>query len=95
VVFFDRAIADIQQGMEYYDSLQNGLGIRFYNSVNDAITLIERNPHFQKRYDEIHCLPLKKFPYMLHFSIYPENQIIKVHGVINTSMNPEQTWIKD
>jgi hypothetical protein len=32
----ERALDDIQQGFDYYEQVQNGLGIRFNNAVFQA-----------------------------------------------------------
>jgi len=92
-LILDKAIEDIQQGISYYNSLQDGLGDEYYGEVDKAIAIIEKNPYFQVRYDEIRCLPLKKFPYMVHYSVNAEENAILIHGVINTNMNPEKSWI--
>tara|TARA_R110002124_G_C8904826_1_gene510123 strand:- start:241 stop:555 length:315 start_codon:yes stop_codon:yes gene_type:complete len=64
-----RAMLDIQQAIDYYDEQHSGLGEQFEDFVNECLIKLEQNPFFQIRYDDIHCLPLKKYPYMIHFSI--------------------------
>lgn len=38
----NRAIDDIQQGMGYYQSIQNGLDIKFYNSIDKLLRLFKK-----------------------------------------------------
>jgi hypothetical protein len=69
VVVDPRAIRDIQETIDYYDSQKAGLGAEFESILNKSLFSLQTNPFFQIRYDGVHCLPLKKFPYMVHFTI--------------------------
>jgi len=60
---------DIQAGISWYNSKQNGLGKRFHKEVTDYIKALKTNPFYEIKYDSIRCLPLKIFPYTIHFSI--------------------------
>jgi toxin ParE1/3/4 len=84
-----RAIQDIQQAIDYYEEQEPGLGEQFENFVHDCLITLEQNPFYQKRYDSIHCLPLKKYPYMIHFTIDEKVQLITVLAVFNTARNPK------
>lgn len=93
-VILDRAIDDIQKGIDYYDSIQVGLGDKFNKQISKFIDSLETNPHFRIRYDDIRCLPVKKYPYMLHYSIDEVTKTVFIHAVINTYLNPENHWVK-
>lgn len=47
----DRATQDIQKGYDYYEALQEGLGIRFNQEVFNALEILRSNPFFQIRYN--------------------------------------------
>lgn len=49
------------------------------------------NPFYEIRYDNIRCLPLKTFPYTIHFSINEADRVVIVRAVFQTSLNP-QIW---
>ena len=83
-----RAMQDVQEAIEYYDEKQPGLGEEFEHHLNEHLQLIEKNPFFQVRYDDIHCLPLKRFPYMIHYTIQEDQQIVTVQAVLNTFRSP-------
>ncbi len=83
-----RAIQDIQQAIDYYEEQQPGLGERFEAHLNEYLAKLEQNPFFQIRYDDVHCLTLKKYPYMIHFTIDEDQKLITVVAVFNTSRNP-------
>jgi|GEM_PF-2553306 len=57
-----RAMQDVQKAIEYYDEQQPGLGEEFENQLNEHLLLLEKNPFFQIRYDDIHCLPFETLP---------------------------------
>ncbi len=88
------AKTDIQEGIAYYNSKVKGLGRKFHIEVKAAFKIIIQNPYFQVRYNEVRCLPLKKFPYMVHYQIHPELNAITVYAVIHASLNPEDNWVK-
>ena len=85
---------DIQSEINYYNSKQKGLGKRFHSDVKTCFNAIKINPFYQVRYDDIHCLPLKKFPAMVHFTIDELAKIVTVRAVINTNKDPDSNWVK-
>lgn len=86
---------DIQQEINYYNSKQKGLGKRFHSEVKAAFTAIKKNPFYQVRYDDVHCLPLKVFPAMVHFTINEKNNTVIIRAIINTHKNPDKNWVKE
>jgi len=51
LVIKPEAFVDIQEGISWYDSRQEGLGTRFLESIEQECKTISLNPHFQIRYD--------------------------------------------
>ena len=88
------AIRDIQEIIDYYDSLQQGLSLKFDNELNDYFLTLQKNPFFQVRYANVRCLPLKKFPVMIHFTIEEKLNIVYIRAVLNTSKDPDTNWFK-
>ena len=84
---------DIQREINYFNQQQKGLGKKFHKEVLNYFSAIKINPFYQVRYDEIRCLPLKKFPAMIHFSVDENAKIIIVRAVIHTSKNPDTNWV--
>lgn len=89
-----RAELEINEISEYYESLSEGLGTKFYIELLDYIDTLYNIPYFEKRYSSIRMLPLKKFPYSIHFSVDEINKIVTVHAVILDYQNPDSTRIK-
>ncbi len=90
VVIDPRAVQDIQDAIDYYDEQQDGLGRKFENQLNKHVLTLEENPFFNIRYDVVYCLPLKKFPYMVHFTLDEKNKRVTVRAVFHTSIDPEK-----
>jgi hypothetical protein len=88
------ALLDIESAKNYYEEKQKGLGIRFGKTIRNSISSLPKQPYFQIRYSDIRCKPIPKFPFMIHFSIDETKNRINIYGVIHTSKNPAQTWIK-
>jgi plasmid stabilization system protein ParE len=89
----ERALNDIQQGFDYYEEIQVGLGVQFNNAVFHAFDVLVRNPYYQVRYDKFRCLLVKRFPYMIHYEVNETNQVIDVFAVINTNLDPKANWL--
>ena len=60
VVVEKRAIKDIQQAVDYYDEKSTKAGDNFLTEIKTFLYALETMPNYQIRYDDIHCLPLKK-----------------------------------
>lgn len=84
------ALQDIQKAIDYYDNQQIGLGKKFEETLNKHLVSISKNPFFKVRYDNVHCLPLKKYPYMIHFTIDEDDKVVNIRAVLHTSLNPEK-----
>ena len=81
---------DLQQGIDWYNNQQTGLGIRFYEAAKKRLANIKVNPHsIAVRYENVRCAKLKKFPYMIHFRILPDDKIIEIIAIYSTHQNPE------
>ena len=79
---------DIQEGIDWYNKQQPGLGREFHAAVKKHLKKLQTNPYFQIRYEEVQCLPLTTYPYMIHFTINEQQQKVIVHAVFNTLRNP-------
>ena len=88
IVVDPKAIIDIQSAMNYYEKQQSGLGEKFLKVINKHFQALENKPFYRIRYDNVRCLPLKKFPYMVHFTISEEKQLVIIRAIFHTSRNP-------
>ena len=44
---------------------------------------------FAVRYDNIRCMGIEKFPYLVHYRINEQTQTVKVEALFHTSRNPK------
>ncbi|MBL7893510.1 MAG: type II toxin-antitoxin system RelE/ParE family toxin [Bacteroidia bacterium] len=88
VIVEKRALADIQQAIDYYNIQQKGLGKKFEKELDINFERLEKLPYFQRRYGNVRCLPLKKFPFMIHFTVDENLYKIAIHAILHTSLNP-------
>ena len=84
---------DIQSGIDWYNKQQAGLGKSFHKHVKTQIDKLKKQPFYQVRYDNVHCLPLHKFPYLIHYTINETERLITIRAVFNTSRDPK-IWLK-
>ncbi|MGV8137015.1 MAG: hypothetical protein AB2L20_17525 [Mangrovibacterium sp.] len=80
---------DIQEGIDWYNEQQSGLGRKFHFEVKVFIEKLKINPFFQLRYNDVRCLPLKQYPYMIHFTVDKERRVVTIRAVIKTSRTPK------
>lgn len=88
VIIDPRALRDVQEAIDYYEEQQPGLGEKFEQVLNRYFLKLEKSPVFQIRYDQVRCLPLKKYPYMIHFAVDEKNKSVTVYAVLHTARTP-------
>jgi len=59
----------------------------------ETLKTLQQNPHFQIRYNDIQCLPLKDFKYMIHFKVDEIKKEVHIYAVLSTYLNPKESWI--
>ena len=85
---------DIDDNIEWYEKKQTGLGSRFYDQVKTTLHLIEQNPHqFPVKYKKTRAVPVKDFPFTVHYFIDKQNMIVAVLSVFKTPQDPKK-WTK-
>jgi len=83
------AVEDIQNAIVWFNKQQTGLGKKFLSELKLHINLLKTNPFFQIRYDKVHCLPLKSFPFMIHFTVSEIESLVIIRAVFSTHRNPK------
>lgn len=54
---------------EVDETIRKGLGKLFYKEFKNYSLTLNNIPFFEVKYDIVRILPLKKFPYTIHFTI--------------------------
>jgi len=83
------ALGDIEMAKLYYEAKLKGLGNRFTNQVKYSINKLSIHPYFQVRYKNIRCVPIPKFPFLIHFYVNEEEKVIEIFALIHTARNPD------
>ncbi len=84
------ALTDIQEISDWYDDQQPGIGSVFQQQVTSQIDSLATDPQiYAIRYDQIRCMVVKRFPYMVHFYTNHENDTVEALAVISTDRNPK------
>jgi len=83
------ALLDIQEATDWYNKQLAGLGSRFQKQVKQQINSLKVNAeNYSVRYNDVRCMTIKKFPFLVHFIIENSTETVKVFAVIHTSRNP-------
>ena len=92
LIIDNRALQDVQEAIDFYDNHQTGLGKQFELILNKHFEVLQKSPFSQIRYDNIRCLPVKKFPYMIHFSVDEKDKKIIITAIFHTSINSQKSF---
>jgi toxin ParE1/3/4 len=83
------ATEDIAVAIEYYNALAADLGYRFADLVAEYFDRIAELPTASAvRYKNVRCKPLKRFPYLITFTIDEPMHAINILRVFNTYQEP-------
>ena len=93
IVFDPRVVEDVLLAFTYYENQQKGLGNKFEEVVSKYLEHLQEMPYHSVRYKSIRTLPLKPFPFMIHYTLNAKKKVVKVHGIIHTSMDPKKGWV--
>lgn len=81
---------DIAQAVDWYNEKQVGLGDRLLNIVKKQTTKLSTSAlHFSMKYDDIRCLAVDKFPYLIHYRVNEQTKTVKVEAIFHTSRDPK------
>lgn len=78
------AINDIQDIYDWYENKQTGLGEKFLQVLEEAFDELKINPFYQVRYQNVRCRLMNRFPYMIHFSVNENTNVILIGAILNT-----------
>lgn len=92
VVVFIEAVSDISKATDYYKNISPALAKKFHSSLNSAFSALKKNPFCQIRYDTFRLKLVKKFPYILHFTIDEKSKTVFIYGVRNAHQDPDTSY---
>lgn len=92
VVVSPQALAEMDEAISWYQEKSAKAASLLMSELANRFHALERNPFYTRRYKDIYCIPLKRFPYMLHFQIHMPEQEVRILGCIHTARNPLKSW---
>lgn len=80
---------DIREAAKWYNAKKKGLGRRFTSHVRKKVKLLEKNPKIAPvRYADVRTAVLDLYPFMIHYRVDDDKQMILILAVYHTSKNP-------
>ena len=92
IVVFDEAISDIRKAIDYYQTISPATAKRFHSALDSSFSALKKNPFYQIRYDNFRLKVIKKFPYILHFTVDEKSKTVFIYGVRNAHQNPDTSY---
>ena len=89
-----RADLEVDEIIEYYESVSNGLGTTLNNEFEDYVETLKTFPFFVEKYNIVRTLPLKKFPYIIHFTVDEDEKTVFIQAVTSNYQDPNTTRLK-
>ena len=84
------ALQDIQEATNWYNEQSSGLGTRFQKQTKSQINKLKSTPNnYSVRYANVRCMLIKKFPFLVHFTVDDTLLLVEIFAVIHTSRNPK------
>ncbi|TPG31837.1 type II toxin-antitoxin system RelE/ParE family toxin [Flavobacterium pectinovorum] len=84
------ALNDLKEIVIWYNNQVQNLGLRFHKQVKSQINTLKNQPYICNiRYEDMRCMLVKKFPFMIHYKINDESYLVEIFAVFHTSRHPE------
>jgi plasmid stabilization system protein ParE len=84
---------EIADAVEWYESKQPGLGLKFVEDWESSVEYLVSNPYsYQKRHKYLRYGYFKNFPYIIVYEI--EEALIVVYSVVHASKQPQKRIFK-
>jgi len=84
VVYHPDVSYDLKEAYNWYEEKQAGLGNKFLITTKKQLNLLRTSAlQYSIRYDDVRCMPLKKFPYMVHFRVNMQEKTVSVEAIFS------------
>jgi hypothetical protein len=81
---------DIEKAVDFNNNRRNGWGDKLFLIVKKQTASLSKSAlSFGIKYDDIRCMPVNKFPYLVHYRATIQTKTVKVEALIHTSRGPE------
>lgn len=91
IIISDEAKIDIEHSYLYYQrKVSKKVADHFFKDFKSSLNIISKNPFFKIWYEDFHCKPMKKYPFLIFYMIDKDLRTIIIARVFHTSQNPEK-----
>lgn len=73
---------DLEIVLEYYNEISGALTTQFYREFVEMNSILEQNPFFKITYHSVRTYKLKTFPYLVHFVINEELNLVTIIAIV-------------
>ncbi|MBS1978689.1 MAG: type II toxin-antitoxin system RelE/ParE family toxin [Bacteroidetes bacterium] len=88
------ALQDIQDATDWYNEQLKGLGGYFLKQVKSQINSLKKNAvGYAVRYENVRCMQVRRFPFLVHYTVSERQRTVEVFAVFHTSRNPK-IWLE-
>jgi hypothetical protein len=88
-----RVELDLIDAKNFLESRRQGLGKQFSKEYKACLKTLNTVTFNNPRYDDICCLPMPNFKYMIHFQTNYPNNSVTIKALISTHQNPNDAWL--
>lgn len=83
-----RTQKEYEHAIEYYALHSQDAPINFIEAVEKAYNILAQNPLLRIRYKNVRAIKLKRFPYLIYFTVNEQNKTVKILSCFHCKRNP-------
>jgi toxin ParE1/3/4 len=91
IIISDESKIDLENSYLYYRTKVNRkVADNFFKEFKSSLNILARNPYFKIRFDDFRAKPMKKYPFLIFYTIDDREKIIVIARIFHTSQDPEK-----
>lgn len=90
IIVSTRAQKEIENAIDYYAIYNQALPKKFILSLENTYSILEINPFFKVRYNNIRSLKINKYPYSLYFIVNEESFTVRILSCFHNKRDPKK-----
>ncbi len=95
VVKHDKLNDDLQSIVDYYNEQKDKLGNDFFYFALKQMKRLKNDCYlYEIKYQNIRCVQVYGFPYLIHYTINEERKLVYILAIIGMRQNPDNNWGK-
>jgi hypothetical protein len=88
VIILRNASLDLESTDIYFRQFSENIALNFFEAVFEHLKVLEFNPYFEVRYDNVRILPIKGKKHNIHFTLDEARQIVRVYAIVSAYKMP-------